>query len=828
MQLGLQDVWSLSPLQEGLLFHALYDTEGPDVYTVQLSVGLEGDLDTAALRAAGQALLRRHPNLRAGFRYTEGGQPVQLIPRDVTLPWQERDLSALSLARREAEVARLTSEERTQRFDPARPPLMRFTLLHLGDEMYRLVITHHHILLDGWSMPILLRELFSLYRGHGDDTGLAPVTPFKEYLTWLARQDRSAAEKAWREELSGLTQPCHVAPADRARVPMAPERVEHRLSPELTAALQQHARSTGLTMSTMVQAAWAVLLGRLTGQGDVVFGATVAGRPADIPGIENMVGLFINTVPVRLRLDSSEPITALLDRTREQHTRMLEHQYVGLTDIQKWVGGGELFDTTVVFENYPVDRNGAALPAAGLRTTSIAGHDAIHYPLNLIAAHSGQHLQLRLDYRPDLFDRGSVERVAGSLVRLLEAVVADPGQSVGEVDILSDADRRRLLVEWNDTALEVSGGVMPELFQEQVARTPGATAVVFEGVELSYEELNARANRLARLLIARGVGPEQVVVLALPRSAEMVVGLLAVLKAGGAYLPVDPELPAERIAFMVGDARPVVAVTAGGAESRLPVGLECVLLDDAGVGGVLEGLSGADVSNGERITQLLPTHPAYLIYTSGSTGRPKGVTVTLGNLLNLLTSMRQHLDFTPEDRLLAVTTIGFDIAALEIFTPLLSGAGVVVASQDDVRNGAPLLDLMKSSGITAMQATPSLWQSLMIFDTEPLCGLRSLVGGEPLPAQLAANLRDLGCRISNMYGPTETTIWSTSAQIDTETDSTPPIGGPVANTQVFVLDGDLRLVLPGVSGELYVAGAGVARGYVGRAGLTAERFVANP
>ncbi|MFB6809230.1 amino acid adenylation domain-containing protein, partial [Streptomyces sp. NPDC056387] len=828
MKLKLQDVWSLSPLQEGMLFHALYDPQGVDVYTSQVSVGLQGKLDPEALRSAGQALLRRHPNLRAAFRHSAQGQPVQLIPREVVLPWRQCDLSGISPADREAEADRLAAAEREERFDPARPPLMRFTLLVLGEEEYRLVITHHHMLLDGWSVPILLRDLFSLYQAPEEDSGLPRVTPFNAYLAWLARQDRSVSESAWREDLAGLAQSCHLAPAHRSRAPIPPAQTEGFLSSELTSALQRYARDAGVTMSTVVQAAWALLLSRLTGQDDVVFGATVAGRPSDIPGIESMLGLFINTVPVRIRLEAGESLAHLLKRAQDRHVRMLDHMHVGLTDIQEWAGVGDLFDTLVVFENYPVDRESIVSPAPGLRISGLKGYDGIHYPLNLVAALTGQRLLLRLNYRPDLFERASVERLVGCLERLLETLVEDPDRPVGRVDILSPEDRHRLLTEWNDTRTEPPAGLIPDLFERQVVRAPRATALVFGDVEVSYGELNARANRLARLLMSRGVGPERVVALMLPRSVETVVALLAVLKAGGAYLPVDPELPADRVAFMLRDAQPAVVLAVEEVVPRLPEGTDALLVDAAGVLEELAGLSGDDVDDGERACPLLPDHPAYLIYTSGSTGRPKGVTVTTGNLGNLLAAMQKRVSFTQEDRLLAVTTVGFDIAALEIFGPLLSGAAVILASHQDVRGGGPLLDIMEKWDVTVMQATPSLWQMLMGFDTEPIRGMRVLVGGEPLPSGLCGDLHDLGCRVLNVYGPTETTVWSTAAPIEGEAVQSPPIGRPLDNTSVYVLDGSLNLVPVGVAGELYVAGAGLARGYVGRSGLTAGRFVADP
>src|SRR6266852_307183 len=400
----------------------------------------------------------------------------------------------------------------------------------------------------------MVQELLTLYAHQGDGAVLPRVTPYRDYLAWIAAQDRAGAIVAWQEALAGLEEATRMAPQDRARAPVAPEQITLALSEPLTEALTQQARSQGLTLNTFIQAAWAILLGRLTGRDDVVFGVTVAGRPPEIAGIESMVGLFINTLPLRIKLPASKPLFELLKEVQDGQSSLMAHQHLGLAEIQALVGSGELFDTLVVFENYPVDRGSLAADAGGLRLTDITGLDATHYPVSLMAV-PGDRLQLRFDYQPDLFDRDSVEIIGARLIRLLEAAVAEPDRAIGSLDILAPDERHTILHGWNDAARVVPSATLPELFAAQVAKTPDAIATVFEDQSLTYAQLDARANQLAHHLRALGVGPEIVVGLCVERSLDMVVGLLGILKAGGAYLPLDPDYPADRLAYMMSDAR---------------------------------------------------------------------------------------------------------------------------------------------------------------------------------------------------------------------------------------------------------------------------------
>ncbi|MFE6104394.1 non-ribosomal peptide synthase/polyketide synthase [Streptomyces laurentii] len=814
---GLEGVLPLSPLQEGLLFHSLLDDgEGPDVYAVQLAVDLEGPLDAARLKDAMAALLRRHANLRAGFRSVRSGKPVQFLLREVELPWREADLTHLPAEEREAELGRLADQDRAERFDLAAPPLIRCLLIRREDALHRLVVTNHHILLDGWSMPVVLRELFTVYE-HGVEA-LPPVTPYKNYLQWLAGQDRDETEQVWRRTLAGVEEATRLAPVDAGREARMPERVESLLPADLGDGIVDLAASGAVTLNTVVQLAWAVVLGRLTGRDDVVFGTTVAGRPAEVPGVESMVGLFINTVPVRVALDHDEPWSKALARVQNEQADLGPHQHLGLAEIQALAGAGELFDTTVLVENYPVDpaAEGARLES-GLRLVGAKGRDATHYPLTLVVSRTAAGVQVRLDYRPDLFDHASAERILRRLERVLRAAVMDADRPVGAVDVLDAAERDRLVSGWSATGVVVPVGVVPVWFAECAARAPEAPAVVCGDVRLSYGELWSRAVGVANELTRRGVGRGSVVALAVPRSVDVVVAMLGVGLAGGAFLPVDLDFPADRISYILSDAAPSVILSTADAAEQMPDGSTVPLL-------LLDSVEPSSKLVVER--EVSAEDAAYVLYTSGSTGRPKGVVVPHGALRNFLWSMGSQVGLSAGEKWLAVTTFGFDISLLEVFLPLVSGAVVVIADRDVVRDPERLGALVRSEDVSVMQATPSLWRALMETDPDAARDLKVLVGGEAVDAALADVLAEAGASVWNMYGPTETTIWSTSALLTG--DGGTPIGAPIANTQVYVLDSRLRLVPPGVPGELYIAGEGVARGYLGRPGLTSERFVTDP
>ncbi|WP_026400352.1 non-ribosomal peptide synthetase [Actinomadura rifamycini] len=802
----LEDILPLSPLQQGFFFHALFDADDTDVYTAQFVLDLEGPLDVPALRAAAETLLRRHANLRAAFWHEDLSRPVQVVPRTADLPWEE--VAAADAAEADAVVAR----ERARGFDMTAPPLLRFVLVRTGPERFRLVFTNHHILLDGWSTPILATELFMLYVQGGHDAGFPRVTPYKNYLAWLARQDRAAAEDAWRRALDGVDGPCLVAPEAAARAPRPPERTATALDRRTTRRLTRAARRHNVTLSTVLQGAWGLVLGRLLGSRDVVFGATVSGRPPELPGIEQMIGLFINTLPIRVRYRPDEPLAALLERLQAEQTDLLPHHHLGLTDIQRAAGqGGALFDTMTVLENYPFDPASMEGSLNGVRIAAADSYDATHFPLSFVAA-PGEELSLRLHFRPDVFERDAVEGLLARVRRVLEAFADDPSRTVGALDLAGDGGRAALAA-WNDTAAAVPAGTVPDLFEARAARTPDDVALVCGGASLTYAELNDRANRLARDLAARGVGPEDRVALVLPRTPDVVVAILGVLKAGAAYVPVDPEYPADRIAFMLDDCAPACTITPDDVPS-----------------------AGDGLGNPDRA--LRGANAAYVIYTSGSTGRPKGVTVTHSAVLNYYEAHRDRL-FDPvaeaaggrRMRFAHLASFSFDTSWMGLLW-MMHGHELHLIDDDTRRDVEAYTRYVARAHIDVVNTTPSHFTSLrdagLLDDDGRHRPAHLLLGGEAVGEALWAELRALAPALTarNFYGPTESTV-DTTNQVVAGADR-PSIGGPQRGTRAYVLDAALQPAPPGVPGELYLAGAQLARGYLGRPGLTAGRFVADP
>ncbi|WP_219536740.1 non-ribosomal peptide synthetase [Nonomuraea guangzhouensis] len=1322
---AFEDVLPLAPMQEGLLFHALADPDGVDAYTVTMVLRLEGRLDPAALRTAARALLRRHAGLRAGFRQRKNGQSMQVIHHEVELPWSESDLSGAGEAEREAGFAALFAAEQARRFDLARPPALRFTLVKMAAEDHRLIVANHHILYDGWSLPILLRELVALYHSRGDASALPRVTPFRDYLTWLGRQDPGETEAEWRRALDGLSQPSRLFPDAPERVPELPGRLILDLPDAVASGLVESMRARDITANTVVQGAWALLLGELTGGKDVVFGAVVSGRPPDLPGVESMVGMFMNTVPVRVRLDPSEPYAALLARLQEEQAALLAHQHMSLGSIHRMCGIGELFDTVVTVENYP---SGPATGQDDELRVSVGGRDSAHYPLRLIAGLAGGRLQMELEYRTDLLDEAAARALGGWLSEALALLAASPdvpltlppcpfpvpgtasvqvapvapparraagpvaeilcglfaevlgvpdvgpdddffslgGRSLTAVKLLSrvravfkaglqvraifDAPTPALLarrveaageagpppepmprperiplswaqqrlwfmfrlegpsatynipgalrlrgpldagalrralhdvvtrheslrtvfperdgvpeqrvlspgqahvplevrdvdpaeldaaltaacghafdltrelplrvtlfrlgpqehcllvllhhiagdgwsmgplardlstayaarlsggapgweplpvqyadqalwqqrqdlgpaldhwtralnglpeclelpgdrprparashrgdlvpIDWGpglrdgvarlarqtgttvfmvlqaglaalltklgagtdipigtpeagrgdealddlvgffvntlvlrtdtsgdpsvrdllsrvretdlaayayagvpferlvevvnpprslghhplfqvmlamqdaageplelaglaaepegvragvakfDLAFSVDGGLrgvleyatdlfdrrtaealvrrlggllaaavadpdaplsalpvllpgedewgdggpaipaatLTELFEEQVRRTPGEPALALGADRLTYAELNGRANRLAHQLISQGVGPERVVALKLPRSADLVIAALAVLKAGGVCLPVDPAYPQARIEGMLADARPALVIAEPMPDPRYP---------------------SRNPTNADRVAPLSQASPAYVIYTSGSTGRPKGVVVTHHGFAALRDNQARAYPAGPGDRVLQYVSPSFDVSVAELCLGLLTGACLV--GPGDGLTGDELADLIAAERVSHAFLPPAVLAGLPADGPWP----GTVITGGETPAAETLTRWTAGHRLINEYGPTEVTV-AAAVSAPLSDAEPPPIGRPVPGARIHVLDHGLRPVPPGVVGELYVSGDGVARGYLGRPSLTAERFVACP
>ncbi|MFF6835879.1 amino acid adenylation domain-containing protein [Streptomyces sp. NPDC012438] len=816
----LADVWPVTPAQSGMLFHTLLSGTSFDAYHMQMVFHLSGAVDPERMRGAGQALLARHANLRAAFTTRADGEVVQVVPEAVELPWRHLDLTAAGEQERTEAFERFLARDRADRFDREAPPLFRLSLVVLAPDRAELVMTAHHALFDGWSTPLLVRDLLLLHGSRGDPKDLPATRDYADFLAWRARRDPAESDRAWAAELAGLEEPTLLAPGSGDTGGDGLDEVEVALPADLARALSDTAARTGVTVNTLVQGAWALLLGGLTNRRDVVFGATVSGRPPAVADVESMVGMFINTLPVRVAHAPGDTLAEVLVRLQDRQAALLDHHHHGLTDIQRATGLPSLFDTLVVFESYPVDRRslGAAADAAGgISFTGLRLATGTNYPLALMALVE-PHLRLTLQYAPGVFDRETVREYADRLARVLRALADDPGTKTADLDLLSPAERHRLLDAFNDTAVPTPPATVDGLVAAQAARTPDALAVVADDASLTYRELDARADRLARELADRGVGPESLVAVSLPRTADLVVGLLAVLRAGGAYLPVDPKYPGARLRAILEEARPSLVLTHSATAGALPEHDAPDLLLDA-----LD--PSRDVPPPDRTAH--PGQLAYVMYTSGSTGKPKGVAITHANVVNGVLRLAPRVGMAPGKRLLAGTSVNFDVSAFEIFTTLASGGtvevvrDVLVLGERDGWNGA------------VVSTVPSAFAELLDGITGRVRVETVVFAGEALPASLVERTRRAfpGVRVVNAYGQSESFYATTHTASDTTAPAdragSAPVGTPLGNMRGYVLGPGLAPVPPGTTGELYVAG-NVGRGYHGRAGLTAERFVADP
>ncbi|AQA25012.1 amino acid adenylation domain protein [Rhodococcus sp. MTM3W5.2] len=822
----LADVWSLTPLQEGMLFHSMLaqTSTSLDVYTSQVVIELGGLVDAGRLRAAAQALVDRHPNLRAGFRHDDAGNAVQVIVDGAPVQFREVDLGHHG----DEERQRVLDEDRQRRFDMSEPPLVRFSLVGRADGTYSLAMTSHHILVDGWSMPLLLKDLIVLYAARGDGSVLPPVRSYRDFLEWLSTRDAEASLEQWAGSMLGAEEPTLLAPADRGREQSSlPGEVSLHLSTERTGALSGLARELGVTLNTVVQMAWGLVLSRLIGRDDVVFGATVSGRPPALAGVESMVGMFINTLPVHVSVDRAETVTELLLRLQGEQSDLLEHHHVGLQTIQQRTGTGSVFDTITVFESYPVDAASATADADidGMRLLGVGGVDANTFPLSLYIE-AGDRLQLDAKFLTDLFAPDEVESILDRVDRILAAIERNPAAKVGDLDVLSDAEYAEL-ERWNATDHEIPAATLADLFDAQVARTPDAVALVFEGEELTYAQFDARANRLARYLIEMGVGPESMVGLGIRRSLDLMIGMYAIVKAGGAYVPIDPDHPAERTTYVLETADPVCVLSTRrdriDVDPRFEV-LEIDLLDTS-------AYDDAPVTDADRRAPLHLDNTAYVMFTSGSTGKPKGVVLTHRAIVNQLVWKQSEYGLGADDVVLQQIAMTFDVSVWEFFWALQNGARLVIAKPDGHKDMEYLAGLIAGHGITTATFVPSpLGVFVAVVDAPSLRTLkRAFVIGEALPPETAARWRELtDAGLHNMYGPTEAAVSVTNWEARPEDTVTTPIGLPQWNVRVHVLDAGLRPTPAGVAGELYLAGPQLARGYLTRPGITSDRFVANP
>ena len=816
---GVEDLYPLSPMQQGMLFHAL-DVPGSSLYVNQLRVDLDG-LDESRFLDAWRAVISRHANLRTGFLASADSAPLQFVLRDVQLPVQAFDWRGEPFS--EQQLEDVADAQRTLGFDLAKPPLQRLALVRLGERRYHLIWTCHHLLLDGWSSARLIGEVLALYRG---ESLPAPAAQYGDYIGWLHAQDGAAGETFWRERLKGFDEPTLLAIACQAGFHEEPLRELHsRLD---SAPLQRFAQAQRITLNTLVQGAWALLLQRYCGQRSVTFGATVAGRPATLAGAEESLGLFINTLPILQAPDDAQRVGDWLRQLQAFNLDVREFEHTPLYDIQRWAGrGGQaLFDSLIVFENFPMD---AALSSSAADDLRILGHrpvDGTNYALALVVS-AGAQLDVRYTYRADRFSASQIEQLRGHFERLLLALVADADRPLGRISQLADAERNELLQRCNDTEAEFPADVqLQELIQRQVAATPDALALHFGEQRLSYAQLNARANQLAHWLRGQGVGPDVLVGVAAERSVELVVALLGIVKAGGAYVPMDPDYPQERLQHMLADSGVSLLLTQQSLLERLPQTCARLLCLDSQWSEI------ATASEQNPAIAGSPQNLAYLIYTSGSTGKPKSAGNSHRALVNRLHWMQKAYALDACDRVLQKTPFSFDVSVWEFFWPLMTGAALVVAAPGAHRDPAALRQVIEAGQVTTLHFVPSMLQAFVASGELDRCtSLRQVMcSGEALPFDLQQQFRQRSpAKLHNLYGPTEAAIdvsfWACE---EDNARQVVPIGRPIDNLRLVLLDERLEPVPQGVAGELYIGGVGLARGYHARPGLTAERFVADP
>ncbi|HEY6798648.1 MAG TPA: amino acid adenylation domain-containing protein, partial [Kineosporiaceae bacterium] len=824
---GLQDVYPLTSFQEGLLFLAEYAQE-TDPYTVQVIADLEGELDVPALRWAMTELLARHETLRVCFRRDGAGTPVQVVPRTVQLPWRQVDLTGHPDGERLAAAQAVADADRAERFDLATPPLLRCTLVVLGQGRHRLLLTLHHSVVDGWSIGPMMRDL-SLYYVSGSSAALPAVTPYRDFLAWLSAQDGGRARAAWSAALADLTEPSLLTSA-RDRRPSDALTVSHRLSVDQTAALQTWARGHGLTLGSVVQGCWALLLARLLSRSDVVFGTTVAGRPAQLPGFESMVGAFINTIPVRVRVDPAESMLSLLRRVQAEQVALREHQHLGLAEVQGIAGLGELFDTLVVVANQPLGAEVTEL-SDRVRVVDAQVRDATHYPVTLNVI-PGRELEFRFESAVELPEGMSLPVLAGRLVSVLGAAVADVDVRAAAVPLLSPVESQRLLGTWGTGPSAADPPDVAAQVWDVAAASPDQVAVVDDDGALTYRELVLLAGWVAGTLVEGGLNPDELVGVLAEPGAEFIGSVLGALAAGGAWLPLDVGAPV---------ARSVDLLTTAGSRWLLTDRPSVPLAQQvAAASGVVQVLV---VQRGEgRQIELVPVSPqglAYVIFTSGSTGRPKGAMVHRAGMANHVACKVEDLGMTASDVVVHNAPVTFDVSVWQMLAPLVVGGRLRVVSRATARDPVELFQIAEDEGVTVLEVVPSLLRAALdTFDEgEPVGALPRMrwlvVTGETFPVELWARWeqRFPRVRLMNAYGPAECS--DDVAQVGLRFGGHPaaervPVGGPVRNTRLYVLDQTLQLAPTGSVGELYVAGVGVGRGYLDEVRRTAAAFVADP
>ena len=826
---NIEAIYELSPMQEGMFFHSLYAPQS-GVYFQQLNCVLEGQLHADAFQRAWQRVIERHAILRTAFVWKRLEKPLQVVSKHITLEIDTHDWRDLPQPAQEQRLKDFLDTDKQLGFDLSKAPLMRLFLIRLADERYQFVWSHSNMLLDGWSLFLVIKEVFEFYDAFrkGEVHDLPPATPFKEYIDWLKQQDQQRAEDFWSRTLNGFSEPntIEIKTDDQTQTESYRE-LQLELPESLTSDLQTFARKHKLTLNTIIQGAWALLLNLYTGDDDIVFGTTVSGRPPALKDVESMIGLFINTLPLRIAISPQDSVLPWLRQIQSNNVELRDYEYSQLVDVQRKSdvrAGAPLFNSIIVFESFPVDSVVHELDT-GLKIRRFTFVEQTNYALTFVVIPQ-RRMVLKLAFAPREFHPEAIERMLSHLQGILESMIAAPERKL--VSFVAPAEDRLRAKLIGPTVAHPLDRCIHELFEQQVEQTPENIALVFENQSLTYAQLNAHANQLAHYLRRLGAGPDTKIGICLDRSLEMIVAVLGILKAGAAYVPLDPAYPQDRLAYMSEDAGVAMLVSKASLASHAARVIDLDLDRDL--------ISREHDTN--PIPVSTPDNLAYVIYTSGSTGSPKGVMVAHRSLVNYVLSMIPAIGLGSGERFLQFASLSFDASAVQIYPTLLSGATLVLHRAPAELSNVELKEFCERENVTVLDIPAGFWQQWV----EDLASRghqlkRSIryymTGGESVSVARVckwAQMLERPAEFLSSYGPTETTIGAmisitpSTAAVDLKRPHL-PLGFTLPNVEIHLLDRYLRPVPLGVTGEIYIGGAGLARGYLSRAAQTAEKFV---
>ncbi|WP_259418057.1 non-ribosomal peptide synthetase [Bacillus toyonensis] len=820
----IEKIYPLANMQKGMLFHAL-ENKNSKAYFEQTVMDITGYVDVEVLKTSFNKIMQRYEILRASFEYEIVEEPRQIIIADREIGFQYCDISERGTIEKELFIKKYREEDTEKGFNLSEDTLMRVCLIRTDENLYKLVWSHHHILLDGWCLGIVLGELFTVYGKliNGEEYELEETKPYSDYIKWLEEQDKEEGKSYWEQYLDGYEEKAQIPKLQIAKNNSEYLRREKviEFSSELTNKITQLANRNSVTFNTVFQSIWGIILAKYNNTDEVVFGTIVSGREAPVDGIEKMIGLFINAIPTRINLGKNKKFKEVLTVVQSEAIASNNYNYMNLAEVQAMSKlKKDLIDHIIVFENYAVDKRiaGNEKMDIGFKVEDLHAEEQSNYSFS-IAATPGEKLNLVLTYDGNIYDDKIIDNIEMHIKKVTEQVIADENKKINEIDIIAEEERTTLLYEFNDTKVDYpKEKTIHQLFQEQVERTPENIAVVFENKQLTYWELNEKSNQVAALLREKGVKPDTVVGIMVERSIEMIVGMMAILKAGGAYLPIDPEYPEDRIRYMLEDSG--IEILLKQENKQVDYDLTCI---DINVQKIKDRFK-------ENLLSLNKSSDmAYIIYTSGSTGKPKGVMVNHKSILNTLCWRIESYQYSESDITLQMPSFSFDSSVEDIFTTLLSG-GKLILIEDIRMNFSKFINIIQSNKVTNLLAVPSYYNNLLNTIDKPLVDLRFVtIAGEGFNENLIKKhfQKMPHVKLFNEYGPTENSVCSTICELKQE-DQKVLIGKPISNNRVYILDMENNLVPLGVAGELCVSGEGLARGYLNRPELTAEKFVPNP